>query len=383
MNERDLFDHILVSLHDAMLDDVHWLATAKLIDEACQTKGNMLGFGERRSHDDVQVFFARFCHRGERRQDWEHEYYEVYYPRDERISRLVQRPPSQLVHVKDLYTDEELKTSPVYNEALLRSESQNSLNVCLDGPGGSDIGWVISDPSGPGSWETGQIEMIERLLPHIRQFVCVRDVLAGADALGASLTGLLETTRSGVIHLDRRGRIVEANDRARDILRRADGLSDQGGFLGAWLPADNANLQRLLTRALPSFGGQGVSGSITIGRLCRLPRLAVHINPVTDSYSDYRSRRVAALVLIVDPASQPRINPRLVAETLGLTPAEGRVAAMLAEGKTVRDIAMATSRQEGAVHWLLHQIYRKHGISRQVDLVRLVLSLSEWPGAPR
>ena len=46
MNERDLFDHILVSLHDAMLDDVHWLATAKLIDEACQTKGNMLGFGE-------------------------------------------------------------------------------------------------------------------------------------------------------------------------------------------------------------------------------------------------------------------------------------------------------------------------------------------------
>ena len=382
MSERDLFDRILVSLHDAMLDDVHWHATAKLIDEACRTKGNMLGFGERRSNDDVQIFFARFCHRGERRQDWEHEYYEVYYPRDERIPRLIQLPPSHLVHVKDLYTDEELKTSPVYNEALLRSESQNSLNVCLDGPGGSDIGWVIADPSGPGSWETGQVEMIERLLPHIRQFVCVRDVLAGSDALGVSLTGLLETTRSGVIHLDQRGRIVEANDRARGILRQADGLSDQGGFLGAWLPADNANLQRLLARALPPFSGQGVSGSITIGRLSRLPRLAVHINPVTDSHSDYRSRRVAALVLIVDPASQPRINPGLVAEILGLTPAEGRVAAMLAEGKTVRDIAMATSRQEGAVHWLLHQIYRKHGISRQVDLVRLVLPLSEWP-APR
>ena len=129
MGERDLFDRILVSLHDAMLDDVHWHATAKLIDEACRTKGNMLGFGERRSDDDVQIFFARFCHRGERRQDWEREYYEVYYPRDERIPRLTQLPPSHLMHVKDLYTDEELKTSPVYNEALLRSESQNSLNV--------------------------------------------------------------------------------------------------------------------------------------------------------------------------------------------------------------------------------------------------------------
>ena len=109
----------------------------------------------------------------------------------------------------------------------------------------------------------------------------------------------------------------------------------------------------------------------------------MHINPVVDSHSEFRNRRVAALVLIVDPASQPRINPRLVAEILGLTPAEGQVAAMLSEGKTVRDIAMATSRQEGAVYWLLHQIYRKHGIARQVDLVRLVLSLSGLSGPLR
>ena len=48
---------------------------------------------------------------------------------------------------------------------------------------------------------------------------------------------------------------------------------------------------------------------------------------------------------------------------------------MLSEGKTVRHIAVAMSRQEGAVYWLLQQIYKKLGISRQVDLVRLVLSL--------
>lgn len=379
MSERDLFDRILVSLHDAMLDDVHWHATAKLVDEACRTKGNMLGFGERHSQDDAQVFFARICHRGEWRQDWEREYFEVYYPLDERIPRLAQMLDSRLVHVTDLYTDEERKTSPVYNEAMLRAESQNSLHVRLDGPGGSDIGWVICDPRGSEGWETGQVEMIERLLPHIRQFVHVRDVLIGAKALGASLSGLLETIRCGVIHLDQRGRIVEINDRALGILRRADGLSDQGGFLGAWLPDDNASLQRLVARALPPFGSQGFSGSVTIGRLSRQPRLAVHISPVTDSQLGYRNRRVAALVLVVDPAGQPRINPRLVAESLGLTPTEARVAAMLSEGKTVRDIAATMGRQEGAIHWLLHQIYEKNGISRQVDLVRMVLSLSEFP----
>lgn len=40
MSEKDQYDRILVSLHEAMLDDAWWPATAKLIDDACRTKGN-------------------------------------------------------------------------------------------------------------------------------------------------------------------------------------------------------------------------------------------------------------------------------------------------------------------------------------------------------
>ena len=31
MNERDAFDRIMASLHEAMLDDAHWLPTSALI----------------------------------------------------------------------------------------------------------------------------------------------------------------------------------------------------------------------------------------------------------------------------------------------------------------------------------------------------------------
>ena len=55
---------------------------------------------------------------------------------------------------------------------------------------------------------------------------------------------------------------------------------------------------------------------------------------------------------------------------------------MLAEGRTLRDIAMATNRQKSTVKVLMRRAYRKLGISRQVDLVRLVLSLPDMP-APR
>ena len=98
---------------------------------------------------------------------------------------------------------------------------------------------------------------------------------------------------------------------------------------------------------------------------------------------DFGLRPVAALVLAIDPGSRPRIDSDLVAAALELTPSESQVATLLAEGKTVRDIAVATRRQANTVYWFLKQVYDKHGISRQAELVRLVLSLSELSGPGR
>ena len=54
------------------------------------------------------------------------------------------------------------------------------------------------------------------------------------------------------------------------------------------------------------------------------------------------------------------------------------LAVRLAEGRRVREIAVATEVQENTVYYHLKQTYHKLGISRQVDLVRLVLSIAEF-----
>ena len=66
-----------------------------------------------------------------------------------------------------------------------------------------------------------------------------------------------------------------------------------------------------------------------------------------------------------------------MARTLELTRPESQVAVWLAEGKSVRDMAQATGHTKNAIYWHLRQIYQKQSLSRQVDLVRLVLSLAE------
>ena len=61
-----------------------------------------------------------------------------------------------------------------------------------------------------------------------------------------------------------------------------------------------------------------------------------------------------------------------------------RVAAALAEGQMVADIARATNRKPESVRQLVKQALSKTWCSRQAELVRVVLSTSRLPvPAPR
>ena len=377
MSGQDAFERILASLHETMLDDRHWPATSALIDEACGITGNTLLVGEG-PKDDIRVLFVGLYYRGQRREDLEREYLDVYHPIDERVPRLRQLPDSRLAPIRDLYTAEELKTSRAYNEGLLRGKYQNGLNVRLDGPDGSHMSWALGDPVASDGWGSSEITIVKRLLPQIRQFVRVRQALVRAGARDTTVTTLLDNSRIGVLHLDRRGRILAANDRAGSILQHGDGLSDREGVLRARTPADQLRLKRLVAEALPTSGTAAVSGSMLLRRSFGLPPLVLHVKPVGVPQPDYGARHVAALVLLVEPGSRHRIDPGLVARVLGLTPAESQVAVWLAEGRSVREMAQARGVTERAIYWHLNQIYQKWSISRQADLVRLVLSIAEF-----
>ena len=378
MSLNDAFEQILASLYQAMLDDGHWPATSALIDDACGLVGSGLVVGEG-VDGAAQIYFTRLLYRGESREDLAREYLDVHYPHDSGMRRLMGRPEGELVHLPELYTEDERKTSAVYNEGWRRLTAQTGLNVHFDEPDGLRLVWSTADPVRDG-WESDQVRLIERLAPHMRQYVRVRQTLAAADALGSGVAGLLDNDRIGALHLDRAGRVVAANEPALEILRRGDGLLERDGVLDAGLPADRSRLRTLLSRALPRLWGEAPSGgSMTVQRPSGRSRLALHVMPVGDAEADFGGRRVAALVLTVDPARRPRIDAARVAAALGLTPSESRMAALLAEGLWVQQIAADQGWSEHHVRWLVKRVYRKLGISGQVALVRQVLAVDALP----
>ena len=379
MSEHEAFERIVASLHEVALDHARWSGATALIDEALRVHGSAMVFGDGDSAEDARIHFAWIFSRGQRQREREREYYEIYYPVDERVPRLRHAPDGRLLHVSDLLTDEELKTSATYNEMMVRRHGRDGIHVRLDGPGDSRIVWVVQDPVDGDGWSPGRLDAIRRLLPHIRHSVCVQHALADANALGATLAELLDATGLGIIQLDARGRVVAANDRARDVLRSGDGVFDAGGFLFARAPRDDVRLQGLLARALPRFGTRGAGGSMIVRRAGAPLPLVLHVNPVDRQETDFGSWPVAAFVLVVDPSSGAGIDAGVAAAALGLTEMESRVAVLLTQGMSVGEIAVATGRKESTVRSHVKHMFAKHGLSRQAELVRLVRSLAGSP----
>ena len=320
MSEREAFDRILASLHEAALDRERWSTAAGLIDDALRTHGSSMTFGGGPPDENARVYFAWCIMRGERHRELERAYFGQYFRHDERVPRVQHLPDSQLFHNTQLYTEQEMKTSATYNELLIPHHAANAVTVRLDGPNGTRIAWAINDPLDGDGWSSAPA----RLDPGVSCPISVRPCASSRRWTGPALwarrlrscstpRGWASCSWAGA------GGSWRRTTAPWDVLRRGDGLFDEHGFLHARSPEDDAELQGLLRRALPPFGAQGAGGSTTLRRASG-PRLVLHVSPVGRRKADARIWPVAALVLVIDPASKTRIDPAVAAAALGLTP---------------------------------------------------------------
>ena len=103
--------------------------------------------------------------------------------------------------------------------------------------------------------------------------------------------------------------------------------------------------------------------------------LVLEIHPVRQAGTDLHGWRVGALVILVDPAARPQVDPDLVSAVLDLTPTESVVAVAVATGQTVAGIAEELGCAESTVKTHLKRVYRKQGIHKRTELVRRILAL--------
>jgi len=109
------------------------------------------------------------------------------------------------------------------------------------------------------------------------------------------------------------------------------------------------------------------------------PGLILHLSPLVGTHDPPAADpgHPAVLGVLIDRASEPRIEPTVLRELFGLTEAETRVAEAYLTLDTVKDVARLIGISTNTVKKHLSAVYHKTGCTQQAQLVRLLMALSE------
>jgi DNA-binding CsgD family transcriptional regulator len=183
----------------------------------------------------------------------------------------------------------------------------------------------------------------------------------------------LDLVAIGIVLLSGDGHIVFANETARLLMARHDGIREHRGQVQATDRCDAAALSTAIGFVL-SQGGAADAAE-------RMPLLMLrrdHGPPLVTSFvcapPSGTSEDDGALLFFVDPGLDIHQLAEPVCKLFRLSRVETELACLLASGQTLAAAAEALHVKLGTARGYLKQVFVKTGSNRQVDLVRLIFS---------
>jgi DNA-binding CsgD family transcriptional regulator len=227
-----------------------------------------------------------------------------------------------------------------------------------------DIGSVAAALS------TGSTRLGSSLSPALAQTLTPTPAWARAAADALDVIGLPAAV------LSRSHRLAAANGLMERLIPQV--VQDGPPRLGL---ADR-RADAMLGRALLQVRTSGDARVIPLAATARLPPSVIHVFPVQDTIQATAGAEAASCVVVITTVSRPRIaSAEVIRDLFDLTPAEARVAHGIAAGKTVHDLASEAGLALGTIRQQLKSVFSKTGVSRQADLVALLVgSALSFPG---
>lgn len=215
-------------------------------------------------------------------------------------------------------------------------------------------------------------QRLQRVLPHLQRAARMQQRNEELNELAALGMAGLDTLDFGVMVIERTMRVKYANAWARTMTAEDDRLSLADSMLRSAEHTHNAALRNLIETAAGALGVQGAAGSwMYLARDGRpVPFIATPLAPSDAMRSAWASP--LALVLIGNSETRSVMDAGVLASLFGLTNKECIVAARLAAGETLQEIAEREFLSLHTVRVHIRDILRKTGTHRQSELVRLL-----------
>ncbi|MCA1476158.1 helix-turn-helix transcriptional regulator [Bradyrhizobium sp. NBAIM08] len=286
-----------------------------------------------------------------------------FYLKNPRGERLVPIREPRFLTDLDAFTLEELEQEPFYTDFLRPRGLGWCIGTSIYSPAGDILVVSIEKAQEKGPVPREVADQLDYLRPHIARAALLSGRV-GLERARASVESLKMTGLAAAV-LGHGGKVLAANDAL--LAYEPDiriGTSSQLEFSN---PAAHAPF----ARASEGMSAYSHGASIPIRKTRTREAFVVHVLPMRGSGRDVFSG--AEFLLYVTPViQQPGPPPEILQALFDLSPAEARVAAMIAKGSSVDATAQALSVKPNTIRMQLKAIFAKTGTSRQAELVSLL-----------
>jgi len=277
-------------------------------------------------------------------------------------------------HCRQIVSDEALRSSVIYQQALAPAGIEYSMyfGVELDDGAKCAVG-VMRGPK-QAAFTAEDCEDLGRFIPHVSRAVSMHGTLRRARGAVEVAQALINGVPLGmmVVH---EGKVVLANSAARELLDQGDPLLRSGGRLQATTSHGDAKLEQAIREAR-NGGDKPVGVTLPAGEAEQVRVIVRRLPPSTVGMLGAREGAVA--LYLADSRRPVETSEEVLRRLFGLTEREATVLRALIQGDDARGIARRLDIGSETVKSHLRHIMQTIGVSRQAELIALVLSSPAW-----
>jgi DNA-binding CsgD family transcriptional regulator len=275
-----------------------------------------------------------------------------------------------------LCPDSKLLKSEFYSDYLRPFDVFHQCGGILRQTGTSLSAITLLRPRRQGCFGHSHVSLLNALIPHLQRAMQLHQKFVDIGVRSRSLESGFDLLSIGVVFVDSQGRILLTNRRADALLARKDGILVRRQKLYASVYAESVRLQAVIEGSIKTRSSEGLAagGMLLVSREKGRP-LSVIVAPIR-SIDLLMNPRSAALIFISDPNDKVQVPEDLLQQGYGLTPAEARLASILAQGYSLKEAAEMCRVTRNTVRSQLKIVFMKTGVQRQGELIRLLLTSS-------
>lgn len=367
---------VILSLYEGLLQPVRWQQTLDLVGRYLKASCVTLAIRPTSPDDPGSLQSSHALNaRGESevvsqilRQDIIDRYVSHYFQFDP----FHELPTDRVVVADEVLGELPWLSSKFYRELLEPAQVRHIMGVNIVTEAGTIHRLRASRLKNQPAFGEFDKARLAALVPHFKRAIALAHHIDVSTAERELYEGALDRLNIATIVLDEDGNLLKANGAANRLLKAGDALRLVRCRLEGRVGEETKRFQDLVAQA-QADGGRRVY-AMSLGRRDSPHRLGMVIRgvPLRDGAED--KHRPAVAIFLRDPDASAKATQEMMGRIFGFSPAEARLATELANGSNIDQAASALNIRRNTARAQLRSIFGKAGVTRQSELMRILLN---------